>query len=89
MDRISALRNIEDALSAFEAGESTLAELEGDVRGILRTYATELDGEVAAFRATGGSADGLVVVAESRAGARERIDDLVSTPGSFGVEPLE
>ena len=28
MDRISALRNVEEALAAFEAGETTLPELE-------------------------------------------------------------
>ena len=89
MDRISALRNVEDALSAFEAGEATLSDLEADVRGILRTYATDLDGELQAYRATGGSADGVVVVAESRPSARERVAELVAEPGSFGVEPVE
>lgn len=89
MDRISALRNIEDALSEFEAGEATLSDLEADVRGILRTYATDLDGELQSYRASDGDADGIVVVAESRPAARERIEDLVEAPGSFGVEPLE
>ena len=37
MDRISALRNVEEALAAFEDGECSLAELEADVRGVLRT----------------------------------------------------
>lgn len=89
MDRISALRNIEDALSEFEAGEATLQDLEADVRGILRTYATDLDGELQSFRATDGNADGLIVVAESRADARERVEDLVEEPGAFGVEPVQ
>jgi hypothetical protein len=65
MDRISALRNIEDALAAFEAGESTLADLEGQVRGILRTYAADLDGELGAYRATGEGFEERVVVAGS------------------------
>ncbi len=41
MDRISALRNIEDALATFEQGETDLASMERRVRGVLRTYATE------------------------------------------------
>lgn len=89
MDRISALRNIEDALAEFEAGETSLGDLEEDVRGILRTYATDLDGDLQSFRATGGTADGLVVVAETRADARERIAALQDDPGSFGIEPVE
>lgn len=89
MDRISALRNVEDALSEFEAGEATLADLEADVRGILRTYATEFDGELQAFRATEGSTDDVVVLADSRPAARERVESLVDDPGSFGVEPVE
>ena len=90
MDRISALRNIEDALSAFEAEECTLPELEREVRGILRTYATEFDEETRAYRATGHErVAGLVVVATSRQAARERIRDLVSDPPSFSVDPVE
>ena len=89
MDRISTLRNIEDALSRFEDGESTLPELEQQVRGILRTYATEFQ-EASAYRATGDDAvDGLVVVATSRRKAREKIVGLVSETGSFDVERLE
>ena len=45
MDRISTLRNIEDALAEFEDGECDLSDLERRVRGALRTYATELDGD--------------------------------------------
>lgn len=91
MDRIAALRNVEDALSAFEQGEIDLARMEERVQGVLRTYATEFeDGALGAYRATGdASADGLVVVAESRTDARERIRDLVSEPGiAFDVEPV-
>lgn len=90
MDRISALRNIEEALSAYEADELQLPELEQEVRGVLRTYATEFDDETTAYRATGDSSvDGLVVVAASRTAAREQIEELHSEPASFNVEPLE
>ncbi|MDY6765739.1 MAG: hypothetical protein SVW77_00060 [Candidatus Nanohaloarchaea archaeon] len=47
MDRISALRNVEDALSAFEAGECTLADLERQVRGVLQTVAKQLGTDLA------------------------------------------
>ncbi|PSP83919.1 hypothetical protein BRC83_06620 [Halobacteriales archaeon QS_1_68_17] len=91
MDRISALRNVEEALSAFEAGEIDLGTLERRVRGTLRTYATEFDDpDRSAYRATGdGPADGVVVVAPSAAAARERVDDLVADPGDFSVERLD
>lgn len=89
MDRISALRNVEDALGRFEAGECSLSELERDVRGVLRTYATEFDGDVRAYEADGGAADGIVVLAGSRSEARERIADLVADPGRFDVAPVE
>lgn len=88
MDRISTLRNIEDALSDFEEGELTLPELEREVRGVLRTYATDFDEVATAYRATGdGRANGLVVVAESRTEAREQIEDLLDEPGQFDLEP--
>jgi len=98
MDRISALRNVEDALGEFEDGEIDLATLERDVRGTLRTYATEFEGELAAYRArsdsesgdgSGGGAggvDGMVVVAASPQGARERVRELVDQPEAFTVE---
>ncbi|MBP1921805.1 hypothetical protein J2751_000802 [Halorubrum alkaliphilum] len=74
MDRISALRNIEDALQAFENGEVDLTETERRVAGILRTYASELDGDDDVFRAVGeGAVDGRVVVAPSKPAARERV----------------
>jgi len=88
MDRISALRNVEDALSKFEAGECTLAELERDVRGVLRTYASDFEGDLRAYRAEGGGADGVVVLASSSAEARDRVRDLVDDPGSFEVVPV-
>jgi hypothetical protein len=90
MDRISALRNVEDALADFEAGEVDLAELERRVRGTLRTYATELDGELRAYRATGAApADGMVVLAPSAGAARERVAALLDGDPAFDVEPVE
>lgn len=90
MDRISALRNVEEALAAFEDGERSLADLERDVRGILRTYATEFEGDLRAYRASGAAAvDGLVVLAPSESAARERVRDLVDAPGEFSVTSVE
>jgi len=90
MDRISALRNVEDALAAFEAGDCSLSELEADVRGILRTYAADFDGEMQAYRASGaGATDGLVVLAASVPEARDRVAALVEEPGEFTVSPVE
>jgi hypothetical protein len=98
MDRISALRNVEDALGEFEDGGIDLATLERDVRGTLRTYATEFEGELAAYRARSdsesgdgssggaGGVDGMVVVAASPQGARERVRELVDQPEAFTVE---
>ncbi|MFC7155809.1 hypothetical protein ACFQPA_10115 [Halomarina halobia] len=89
MDRISALRNIEDVLSDFEAGECDLAAAERRVRGVLRTYATSF-AERDAYRASGDPpVDGLVVVATSPKEARERLRALVDDPGSFEVERVE
>lgn len=82
MDRISALRNIEETLLALEDGETDLASAEERVRSILRTYATDFDGDLAAWRASGvGGADGLVVLAASERGARERVRELVDDAG--------
>jgi len=89
MDRISALRNVEDALAAFEEGECSLAELEADVRGILRMYAADFEGDLQAYRASGGEVDGLVVLAASAPEARERVADLVDATGEFRVSPVE
>ncbi|GGJ12666.1 hypothetical protein GCM10008995_23150 [Halobellus salinus] len=90
MDRISALRNIEEALRDFEDGESDLEATEQRVAGVLRSYATDFEGEegVRAYRAAGsGRANGLVVVAESRPEARERIADLLDEePAALDVE---
>jgi len=89
MDRISTLRNIEDALGRYEAGELSLPELEREVRGALRTYATTFDdGQL--YRARGDpAADGLVVVAASRSEARERVTELLSESASFDLERVE
>jgi len=89
MDRISAIRNVEEALAAFEAGECDLAELERRVRGTLRTYATEFDGDLEAYRASGDDAvDGLVVLASSRREARERVRGLVEADEGDGAGDL-
>lgn len=89
MDRISTLRNIEEVLTAYEEGDLSLPELEQQVRGLLRTYATEYQPESTAYRASGPpSVDGLVVVATSRHEARETIEGLVSDPGSFDIETV-
>jgi hypothetical protein len=88
MDRISTLRNIEDALARYEDDELRLPELEREVRGVLRTYATDFE-DATAYRARGDpSADGLVVVAASRTEAREQIEGLVDD-AAFEVEPVE
>jgi len=90
MDRISALRNVEDALAAYEAGDVDLAGMEERVLGVLRTYATEFEAEsaLAAYRASGGgNADGVVVVAESEAAASERVRELVGE-SAFDLERL-
>lgn len=80
MDRISALRNIEDALSDFESGEDELRETQRRVLSVLQTYATEFETEqdLSAYRACGDErAEGIVVVAESVDEARERIEGLL------------
>ena len=93
MDRISAIRNVEEALAAFEAGECDLAGLERRVRATLRTYATEFEGDLDAYRVTGDEAvDGTVVVASGRAEARDRVLALVDGDAGalrFEVEPVE
>ncbi|WP_135303432.1 DUF7854 family protein [Haloarcula amylovorans] len=90
MDRISALRNVEDALATFEAGECSLSDLEATVRGVLRTYASDFEGDLQAYRASGdGPADGVVVLASSGPAARERVETLLDDPGSFTVAAVE
>ena len=78
MDRISALRNVEEALSAFERGEIDLATAERRVRTVLRTYATEFDeGRRAVYQVTvADRTEPLVLVAPSPEAAREQASDL-------------
>lgn len=90
MDRIAALRQVEDALAAFEAGETDLAGLEREVRATLRTYATDLEGDQRAYRAVGEPpADGTVVLAPSAGAARERVAELVGETADFEVERVD
>lgn len=89
MDRISALRNVEEALRAFEAGEADLEATQRRVRNVLQTYATDFETDDRhAFRARGDDAvDGTVVVAASAEQARERVRTLRDAPdASFSVE---
>lgn len=84
MDRIATLRQIEAALSAFEAGETDLDTCERRIRATVRTFATEFDGDLSAYR----SDSGVVVLAASEREARERIREL-SDAESPVVQPLE
>ncbi len=72
MDRIAALRRIEQSLSDLEAGESDLDTCEREIRATVRTFATEFDGDLSAYRAD----SGIVVVASSEREARERVKTL-------------
>ena len=89
MDRISALRNVEEALARYESGELSLPELEREVRGTLRTYATAFD-DGTLYRARGdGTVEGVVVVADSRRDAREQIRGILSDAVEFELERVE
>ncbi|KAB1197510.1 MULTISPECIES: hypothetical protein [Haloferax] len=83
MDRISALRNIEDAIRDFESGDSDLASTERRVVTVLRTFATEFetdtgDETLVAWKAVGDDrAEGIVVLAATEAEARTRVEDLL------------
>jgi hypothetical protein len=92
MDRISALRTIEEALTAYEEGDLSLPGLEREVRGALRTYATGFEEAAAVYRARGPDrVDGVAVVATSPRDARERVGDLVegTDPDRIDVERVE
>jgi len=90
MDRISAIRNIEDAIGTFEDGDADLAETERRVAAVLRTYATEFDGEGDVFRAVGDEpVDGTVVVAPSEPAARERVRERAETKATAGTSADE
>jgi hypothetical protein len=89
MDRISALRNVEDALREFENGECDLSTLERRVRGTVRTYATQFETDGAApHRVTGDDAE-VVVVASDSADARDRARRLGDIEGDLAVERLD
>ncbi|UWG46493.1 Uncharacterized protein HSRCO_0191 [Halanaeroarchaeum sp. HSR-CO] len=91
MDRIAAIRNVEDALADFERGEIDLATMEDRVQGVLRTFATEYPADDSqAYRASGAPrADGIVVLAAGRSEARERVGALLDDDLDFEVAPLE
>ncbi|RCU47314.1 hypothetical protein DU504_08375 [Haloplanus salinus] len=93
MDRISAIRNVEQALREFEAGEADLAATEERVLAALRTYATEFSDEtgLAAYVGRGdGAVEDVVVVASSRAEARDRIaEHATDVPEAFTIERVE
>jgi hypothetical protein len=72
MDRIAALRRIETALADLEAGDLDLERCELEVRATVRTFATEFDGELGAYRAENGT----VVLAASERAARDRVREL-------------
>ncbi|WP_396610936.1 hypothetical protein ACH9L7_12005 [Haloferax sp. S1W] len=84
MDRISALRNIEDAIRDFESGESDLASTERRVVTVLRTFATEFetdtgDNTLDAWKAVGDErAEGIVVLAATESEAATRVRDLLA-----------
>jgi hypothetical protein len=89
VDRISALRNVEDALREFENGECDLSTLERRVRGTVRTYATQFETDGAApYRVTCGDTE-VVVVASDPADARERAERLGDIEGDLVVERVE
>lgn len=91
MDRISALRNVEEALRAFEAGDDDLATTQQRVQSVLQSYATEFEDDARrAYRAVGDEpADGIVVVAADPAEAKKRIRALTDTENAaYEIEPL-
>ncbi len=92
MDRISALRNIEDALSDFESGEDELRETQRRVQTVLQTYATEFEAErdLSVYRACGDErAEGIVVVSESKEDAKKRVVELLDDETvAFEVENI-
>ncbi|QSG01307.1 DUF7854 family protein [Natranaeroarchaeum sulfidigenes] len=79
MDRISAIRNVEDALAAFEDGTVDLTTTEERVLAAVRTYATDYEGEAtAAYRVQPISRqEPVVVVAASPDEAVERATSIL------------
>ncbi|MFC6735803.1 DUF7854 family protein [Halolamina salina] len=91
MDHISALRNVEEALRAFEDGEADLATTQRRVQSVLQSYATEFEAdERRPYRAHGEPpADGVVVVAPDGETAKARVRELAGAEdASFEIEPL-
>jgi hypothetical protein len=91
VDHISALRNVEEALRAFENGEADLATTQRRVQSVLQSYATEFEAdERRPYRAHGEApADGVVVVAPDEETARTRVLELKDAENaSFDVEAL-
>lgn len=72
MDRIAAIRQIEDALASFEEGEATLEECERRARATVRTFASEFEDGRSAYEAD----DGTIVVAASAEEAHDRVREL-------------
>ncbi len=78
MDRISAVRNIEDALAAFEEGEIDLETAEQRVVAAVRTFATEYEsGDSAAYRVDPVDREPVVVVASSPDDAVEQVESIL------------
>ena len=91
VDHISALRNVEEALRAFEDGEADLSTTQRRVQSVLQSYATEFEAdERRPYRAHGDPpADGAVVVAPDAETAKTRVIELTDADNvSFDVEPL-
>ncbi|KPN29627.1 hypothetical protein SY89_00341 [Halolamina pelagica] len=91
MDHISALRNVEEALRAFEDGDADLATTQRRVQSVLQSYATEFEAEERRpYRAHGDDpADGVVVVAPDPETAKSRVRSLIDADNAtFEVEPL-
>ncbi|WP_330631464.1 DUF7854 family protein [Halocatena halophila] len=76
MDRISALRNVEDALQDFEDGEIDLMTMDVRIRSVIRTYATNF-GTYTAYRAIAPPAvEGVIVAAETPTRAKAQMVSL-------------
>ena len=84
MDRIATLRQIESALSELETGETDLESCERQISAAVRTFVTEFDGELSAYR----SDTGTVVLAASEREARDRIKELTDAVAPT-VESIE
>lgn len=90
MDRITALRNVETVLAAFETGEIDLGEAQRRTEAILQTFASEFEHpDRQVYRARIGDRE-RVVIADSRPAARQRAADSTDTPPeSVSIESFE